>query len=90
MEHGDSSKGSQASKEMDGPLTAQHRRIDDQAFAETGRMLNTGGLSTGGLLCIAAVARAGPSEPVVKEAEERALAYAVAADIKERADALIK
>jgi hypothetical protein len=53
-------------------------------------MLNIGGLSAGGLLRIAAMAWAGPSEPVVKEAEERALADAVAADIEERADALIK
>jgi hypothetical protein len=53
-------------------------------------VLNTGGLSVGGLLRIAAVARAGPSELVVKEVEERALADAVATDVEERADALIK
>jgi hypothetical protein len=34
--------------------------------------------------------QAGPSEPVVKEAEEWALAGAVAMDIEESADALIK
>jgi 3-oxoacyl-ACP reductase-like protein len=50
----------------------------------------TSGLSASGLLRIAATARAGPSEPVVKEAEERALADAVAMDVEERADALIK
>jgi hypothetical protein len=53
-------------------------------------MLNTGGLSVGGLLRIASTARAGLSEPVVKEAEERALANAVAMDVEERVDALIK
>jgi bacterioferritin (cytochrome b1) len=47
-------------------------------------------LNTGGLLHIAAMARAGPSKPVVKEAEERALADAVTADIEERADDLVK
>jgi hypothetical protein len=36
------------------------------------------------------MARAGPSKPVVKEAEERALVGAVATDVEERADALIK
>jgi bacterioferritin (cytochrome b1) len=42
-------------------------------------------LNTGGLLRIAAMARASPSKPVVKEVEERALA-----DVEETADALIK
>jgi bacterioferritin (cytochrome b1) len=51
-------------------------------------VLNIGGLSAGGLFCIAA--RASPSELVVKEAEERALADTIAMDIEERADALIK
>jgi bacterioferritin (cytochrome b1) len=53
-------------------------------------VLNTGSLSVGGLLRIAVVARADSSEPVVKEAEERALADAMATDVEERADALIK
>jgi hypothetical protein len=53
-------------------------------------VLNTGGLSASSLLCIVTEARASPSEPVVKEAEERALAGAVATDVEERADALIK
>jgi hypothetical protein len=53
-------------------------------------VLNTGGLSAGDLFRIAAMARAGPSEPVVKEAEERELAGAVAMDVKERVDALVK
>jgi hypothetical protein len=53
-------------------------------------VLNIGGLSTGGLLRITATARASSSELVVKEAEERALADAMAADVEERADALIK
>jgi hypothetical protein len=89
MEHGDSSKGSRASKEVEGPL-AQRRRTDDQAFTGSGRVLNTDGLSTGDLFRIAAAAWAGPSEPVVKKAEEQALADAVAVDVEERADALIK
>jgi hypothetical protein len=46
--------------------------------------------STGGLFRIAAMAWASPSELVVKEAEERALAGTVATNVKERADALIK
>jgi hypothetical protein len=41
-------------------------------------VLNTDALSAGDLFRIAAMARAGPSEPVVKEAEERAPAGAVA------------
>jgi hypothetical protein len=90
MEHGDSLKGSRASKEVDGPLAAQRRRVDDRAFDGSSCVLNTGGLSAGGLLRIAAVAWVGPSEPVVKEAEEQALADAVATDVEERADALIK
>jgi hypothetical protein len=69
---------------------AQRRRTDDRAFTGSGHVLNTGGLSADGLLRIAAMAQAGPSEPVVKEAEERALAGTVAADVEERADALIK
>jgi hypothetical protein len=36
------------------------------------------------------MARAGPSEPVVKEVEKRVLAGAVDTDVEERADALIK
>jgi hypothetical protein len=90
IECGDLSKGSQASEEVDGPLVAQLRRTDDRAFAGSGRVLNTGSLSAGGLLHIATAAWAVPSEPMVKEAEERALADAVAMDIEERADALIK
>jgi hypothetical protein len=52
-------------------------------------VLNTGALSAGGLFRIAAMARASPSEPVVKEAEERAPAGAVAMDalIKQLEDA---
>jgi hypothetical protein len=53
-------------------------------------VLNIGGLSTGGLFHNAAMARTDPSEPVMKDAEEWALAGAVAANIEERADALIK
>jgi hypothetical protein len=53
-------------------------------------VLNIGGLSASGLLHIAVVAWAGPSKSVVKEAEEQALADAMAVDIEERADALIK
>jgi hypothetical protein len=53
-------------------------------------VLNTGDLSASSLFRIAAVAWAGPSKLVVKEAEERALAGAVAKDVEERADALIK
>jgi hypothetical protein len=90
MERGDSSKGSQASKEVDGPPAAQCCRTDDRAFAGSGRVLNTGGLSAGGLVRIAATARTNPSEPVVKEAEEHVPAGAVVADVEERADALIK
>jgi hypothetical protein len=37
-----------------------------------------------------AMAYADPSEPVVKKAEERALAGAVATDVKDRANTLIK
>jgi hypothetical protein len=47
-------------------------------------------LNTGSLLRIAAAARASPSKPVVKEAEERVLANAVVADVEEGVDALIK
>jgi hypothetical protein len=80
-------KGSQAFEKVDGP-PAQHHRIEDRAFIGSTCVLNTDALSAGGLLRIAA--RAGPSEPLVKEAEERALADAIATDIKERADVLIK
>jgi hypothetical protein len=90
MEHGDSSRGSWASEEVDGPLAAQRRPTNDRAFNGSGRVLNTSGLSVGGLFRIAAKAWAGPLEPVVKEAEERALASAVVTGVKERADALIK
>jgi hypothetical protein len=51
----------------------------------SGRVLNTGGLFR-----IAAMAWANPSELVVKEVEERALVGAMAMDVEERADALIK
>jgi hypothetical protein len=90
MEYGDSLRGSRASEELDGPLVVQCHRVKDRTFTRSSRVLNTGGLSIGGLLRIAAVAQAGPSELVVKEAEERALADVVATDIEERADALIK
>jgi hypothetical protein len=90
MEHGDSSKGSRASEEVDGPPAVQRRRTDDRAFVGSGRVLNTSGLSTGGLVRIATMAWAGPLEPVVKEAEDQVLANVVAADVEERADALIK
>jgi hypothetical protein len=90
MERGESSRRSRASEEVDGSPEVQRHRTDDQAFTGSGRVLNIGGLSTGGLFCIAAMARAGPSEPVVKEAEERELAGTAAMDIKERVDALIK
>jgi hypothetical protein len=53
-------------------------------------VLNTGDLLAGGLLRFAVAAQAGPLEPVVKEAEERVLANAMAVEVKERADALIK
>jgi hypothetical protein len=85
MERGDSSKGSRASEEGDGPPAMQRRRVEDRAFIGSGHVLNTGSL-----LHIAATARAGPSKPVVKEAEERALVDAVAADVEERADDLVK
>jgi hypothetical protein len=68
----------------------ERRCTDDRAFAGSGHVLNTGSLSAGSLFRIATKARAGPSEPVVKDAEERALPGAVATDIEERADALIK
>jgi hypothetical protein len=64
--------------------------FDDRAFAGSGRMLNTGGLSACDPFCIASTTQAGPSEPVVKEVEEWALADAVAVDVEERVDALIK
>jgi hypothetical protein len=53
-------------------------------------MLNTGGLSAGGLFRIAAMAQADPSELVVKEVEEQALAGTTVMDVEEKADALIK
>jgi hypothetical protein len=90
MERDDSSRGSQASEEVDGPPVAQRRHTDDRAFAGSSHVLNTGGLSAGGLFHIATEARVGSLEPVVKEAEERVLAGAVATDVEERADALIK
>jgi hypothetical protein len=90
MERGDSSKGSRASEEVDGPPAAQRRRTDDRAFTVFGRMLNIGGLLADGLLRIAFAAQASQLEPVVKEAKERALADAVAADVELWADALIK
>jgi hypothetical protein len=90
MERDDSSKVSRSSEEVDGPLAAQCRRVEDWAFIGSDHVLNTGGLLASGLLRIAAVARFGPSEPGVKEAEERALADTVAVDVEERVDALIK
>jgi hypothetical protein len=53
-------------------------------------VLNTGGLSAGGLFDIAALAQVSLSELVAKEAEERALVGTVATDVEERADTLIK
>jgi hypothetical protein len=53
-------------------------------------VLNIDSLSASGTFLIAAMAQASPSEPMVKEAEERALAGTVAADVKERVGALIK
>jgi hypothetical protein len=85
MEHGDTSRGSRVSEEVDGPLEAQHRYTDDRAFTGSGLVLNTGGLFR-----IAAMARAGPSEPMVMEAEEQAPEGIVAVDVEERADAPIK
>jgi hypothetical protein len=90
MEHANSLKGSRASEEVDGPPVAQHRCVEDRAFTGFDRVLNTSGLLAGGLLRIAAAAWAGPLEPMVKEAEERALADAMTADVEERANALIK
>jgi hypothetical protein len=90
MERGDSSRGSRAFEEVDGPSEAHRRRTDDWAFTRSGGVLNTNSLSAGGLFCIVAMARAGPSEPVVKEAEERVLVGTLAADVEERVDALIK
>jgi hypothetical protein len=53
-------------------------------------VLNTSGLSTGSLFHIVTMAQVGPSKPMVKKVEEQALAGAVAADIEERVDAIIK
>jgi hypothetical protein len=53
-------------------------------------VLNTGGLSVGSLFHVATMAPAGPSELVVKDVEERALADTVAMDVEERVDAIIK
>jgi hypothetical protein len=61
---------------VDGPPEEQCRLTDDRAFTGSGRVLNIGRLSTDGLFHIAAMARASLSEPVVKEAEEQALAGA--------------
>jgi hypothetical protein len=74
MEHGDSSRGSRASEEVDGPSTAQRCHTDDWAFAGSGCVLNTSGLSADDLFRIAVKARASPLESVAKEAEEQALA----------------
>jgi hypothetical protein len=38
MEHGDSSRGSRASEEVDSPPEAQRRRTDDRAFTGSGRV----------------------------------------------------
>jgi hypothetical protein len=75
---------------VDDPPVAQRRRVEDRAFTGSGHVLNTGGLSTGGLFRIAVAARASLSEPIVKEAEERALADAMATDVEGRANALVK
>jgi hypothetical protein len=56
MEHGDSSRGSQSFEEVDGPPEAQRHRTNDRAFTGSGRVLNTGGPSAGGLFRVAAVA----------------------------------
>jgi hypothetical protein len=53
-------------------------------------VLNTSGLFAGGFFRIAAMARAGLSEPRVMEVEERAPVGTVAVDVDERSDALIK
>lgn len=90
MERGDSSRGSRASDEVDGPPATQRRRTDDRAFGGSGRVLNTGGLSASGPMRIAARGQAGPSQPVVVDEEEQALAHAAAADVEERADALLR
>jgi hypothetical protein len=57
MERGDLSRGYRASEEVDGPPEAQHRRTNDWAFTGSDRVLNTGGLSTGGLFRIATMAQ---------------------------------
>jgi hypothetical protein len=90
MERGDSSRGSRAFKEVDGPPKAQHRCTDDWAFTGSGCVLNTSGLSAGSLFHIAAMAQVGPLEPMVKKVEEQALAGTVSTDVEERVDALIK
>jgi hypothetical protein len=68
----------------------QRHLTNDRAFVGSGHVLNTDSLSARGIFRIAAAAQAGLSEPVVKEAEEQALAGAMAADVKERVGALIK
>jgi hypothetical protein len=85
MERGDSLRGSRAFEEVDSPLEAQCHRTDDQAFAGSGHVLNTDSL-----FHVATMAQTCSLEPVVKEAEERALVGIVATDVEERVDALIK
>jgi hypothetical protein len=89
MEHGDSSKGSRAFEEG-WPSGGVALSFDYRAFIGSGRVLNTDGLSAGDPFRIASMPQAGLSEPVVKEVEERVLADAVAVDVEERVDALIK
>jgi hypothetical protein len=90
MERGDSLRGSRASEEVDDLLEAQRRRTNDRALTGSGHVLNIGDLSASVLFRIAAMGWAGLLELLVKEAEERVLAGAVAKDVEERADALIK
>jgi hypothetical protein len=56
MVHGDLSRGSRVSEEVDGPPEAQRCCTDDRAFTGSGCVLNTGGLSAGGLFHIVAMA----------------------------------
>jgi hypothetical protein len=60
MENNDSSRESRASEEVDGPPEAQRRRTDNRAFTGLGCVLNTSGLSAGGLFRIAATAPGWP------------------------------